>query len=344
MIGSLDRRKIVVTGGAGFIGSHLVDALATNGAHVLVIDNLQSGHLSNLAQSMNRIRFERVDIRNSGTVLALVDGADLVYHLAGNASVPSSSDDPRYDYESNVCGTYVMLEALLQKRVGRVLFSSTAAVYGPPQYIPTDEKHPLEPISPYGASKLAAERLGVAYARAFGLDFRVARIYNTFGPRQRKFVMFDLLNKLHQDPDQLTVLGTGEQVRDYSYVSDTVRALVAIAERGQRGEVYNVAGNHPISIRELVPLLVGIGGGSSKTAISYTGESWPGDVPAMVGNISKLRALGFSPTVRLTEGIRNLFEWMQTEIWSSSVSVSGTISPRFSVDSAYLTREWEGIS
>jgi UDP-glucose 4-epimerase len=310
-------KKAVVTGGAGFIGSHLVDALVSCGAKVLVLDSLQAGSLSNLKQSRNAIQFKQIDVRDYDTTLTSLDGADVIFHLAANASVPLSVECPRYDFESNVLGTHAVVEALAQRRAGRVVLASSAAVYGPPLYTPTDEVHPLNPISPYGISKMSAEKLGMAYKQAFGVDFLVSRIFNTYGPRQRKFVMFDLLNKLHKTPDLLTIMGDGMQIRDYSYVTDTVAALLLIGELGVAGEIYNIAGGNPISIRELADLLIHMMG-VARTQCFYTGESWQGDVNVMVANIEKLQKLGFAPRETLANGIEHLYEWMMDEIWGGT--------------------------
>lgn len=309
-------KRVAVTGGAGFVASHLVDALVTSGAKVVAIDNLLDGKLSNLRQSKDAIQFCEVDIRNAGAIQQAIDGSDYVFHLAGNATVPRSISDPAYDFEANVLGTYHILQSLLAGRVGRVLFSSTAAVYGVPIYTPMDERHPLEPISPYGGSKLAAERLGIAYARALDANFVVARIFNTFGPRQRKYVMFDLLNKLHANPLHLEVLGDGSQLRDYSYVGDTVRALMTIMESGRTGEAYNIAGGNPTYIRDLVTVLASVMNLNGQIEVTYTGQSWKGDIPAMVADISKLQSLGFTPCKPFTDGVRDLRTWMEKELWA----------------------------
>jgi len=308
-------KKVVVTGAAGFIGSHLVEVLVAAGATVTALDNLHSGVMSNLQAVRDRICFQRVDVRDGARLTSLLEGADLVFHLAGNALVPYSVEDPSYDFESNVIGTFHLLRCLRERHIGRVVFSSSAAVYGIPCTEAVEEGHRLEPVSPYGASKLAAERLGVGWARTYGLEFVIARIYNTYGPRQRKYVMFDLLNKLHRDPGHLEVLGDGQQVRDYSYVSDTVQALLLLGQRGQPAEAYNVAGGNPTRIADLVPVLVAAMG-LRNVPVTYTGTSWRGDIPVMVGDIRKLKNLGFTPRISLEQGIVALVRWLSEEVWS----------------------------
>jgi UDP-glucose 4-epimerase len=307
-------KRVVVTGSAGFIGSHLVDALISVGADVVGVDNLQSGVLDNLRQSIDKMGFFQADVRDRESLRKIIEGSDIVFHLAGNALVPYSVENPLYDFESNVIGTYHILQLLREHRIGRVVFSSSAAVYGIPRYTPEDENHPLEPVSPYGASKLAAERLGAGWARTYNIEFVIARIYNTYGPRQRKYVMYDLLNKLHNNSHKIEVLGDGSQTRDYSFVSDTVRALLLIGKEGQSGEAYNIAGDHPVRISKLLSLLIQLMN-IENIEVVYTGKSWVGDVPTMIANIEKLKSLGFTPKVNLEEGLITLRNWVAQEIW-----------------------------
>lgn len=303
-------KRIMVTGGAGFIGSNLVDTLVGSGADVIAIDNLQSGVIDNLQQSINSISFYNLDVRDKDALQEIAYGVDIVFHLAGNALVPYSVENPIYDFESNILGTFNILQLLQKKLIERVVFSSSAAVYGIPQCASVDESHILEPVSPYGASKLAAERLGVGWARTYNLEFVVARIYNTYGPRQRKYVMYDLIKKLHDNPNRVEVLGDGTQVRDYSYVSDTIRALLLLGCKGESGEAYNIAGCHPINIASVLNKLIQLMH-LENIEIVYTGQSWVGDVPVMSANIEKLRLLGFTPHVNLDDGLNKLINWVK---------------------------------
>lgn len=315
---NLKDKKIVVTGGAGFIGSHLVDALVARNAHVTVLDILEPGLLHNLTNSIDRICYQKVDTINRVKVNELLEGVDIVFHLAGNASVPLSIQDPSLDFESNVLGTYSILQALVQKRVKRVFYLSSAAVYGFPKYVPTDEEHPVNPVSPYGATKVAAEIIGLTYSKVFGVDFLVGRLYSPYGPRQRRYAMYDLLNKLHSDPLHLVVLGDGTQIRDYIFVLDAIEAILMIAQHGHKGEIYNIGGNNPVAIRDIIPLLADVSGCEGKVDVSYTGKSWLGDPPAMSADISKLRSLGFEPHETLISGIQKLFNWMSAEVWNTN--------------------------
>jgi UDP-glucose 4-epimerase len=308
-----EHRRVIVTGAAGFVGSHLVDALVAHGARVVAVDDLSDGREANLASSRSRIEFVCRSVVQKCGLDELLAGADVVFHLAANASVPRSVEDPDDDFEANVLGTYRVLESARHVRAKRIVFTSSAAVYGDPVREPMDESHPFHPKSPYGGSKLAAEFLLDSYSRCFDLDHRRVRLFNTYGPRQRKYVMFDLLEKLRADSRNLAMLGSGDQVRDYSYVSDTVDAILLVGAHPQaRGRVYNVAGDHAIDIRELIDLVIRIVG-IPRPEITFTGESWKGDIVRWIGDTRALRALGFSPRVDLEEGIRRLVDWHRTE-------------------------------
>lgn len=290
--------KVLVTGGAGFIGSHIVDKLVKIASRVIVLDNLQAGKEENLKQIRDKIEFVEGDTRDKGLVDKVVKRADIIFHIAANASVPNSVENPRYDFETNALGTFNLLEASIVSQVEKFIYASSAAVYGNPVYTPIDEKHPLNPISPYGASKLAAERMGFAFNETYGLQFTAIRIFNTYGSRQPRYVIYDFIKKLRQNPKRLEVLGDGNQVRDYCSISDMVDAFILVAEKGEG--VYNAAGGQPITIRELAELIVSKV--SPDAQIVYGGRTWRGDIKTLVADISRLRGLGFKPKVSLREG------------------------------------------
>ena len=161
-------KKVLVTGAAGFLGSNLVDSLVSAGAIVTALDSLHSGTLANLGEAQSRIAFREGDVRDQETVLDATRGQEVVFHLAANADVPYSVEHPQFDFDVNVIGSHNIMRACMANDVGRLVFASSAAVYGDPVYTPMDEDHPLRPVSPYGASKLAAENLGFAYHKTFG--------------------------------------------------------------------------------------------------------------------------------------------------------------------------------
>jgi UDP-glucose 4-epimerase len=306
-------KQVLVNGGAGFLGSHLADALVRLGARVRVLDDLSDGRLDNLHLSRADLEFRDGSVTEPAAVEAAVDGCEFVFHLAANASVPRSSAEPWYDFERNAQGTFRVLEAMRQRGGGRLVFASSAAVYGEPQTPAMAEDHPLVPKSPYGATKLGGEFMVETWGRCYGLDQRRVRIFNTYGPRQRKYVMFDLLEKLRRDPRRLEVIGTGDQVRDYNYVEDTVAAILLVGGHPEaRGHVYNIAGGNPISIRALVDLVLELLE-IPRPEISYTMQSWQGDVVRMIGDTGLIRDLGFRPAIKLADGVRRLIEWHRRE-------------------------------
>lgn len=302
--------RVLVTGGAGFIASHLVDLLVAEGARVRVLDDLSAGKLDNLAVVWEDIEFIEGTICDPETVDRAVAGCRLVFNFAANADVPRSVKHPDIDFQTNSIGMFNVLTAARKHGVERTLQASTAAVYGEPEYVPMDERHSLKPISPYGASKLGAESLGLAYHHTYGLPFTPIRIFNTYGPRQPRYVIFDLFRKLQKDADHLEVLGTGEQVRDYCYVTDTANAFLALALNPETdGRVYNIAGGRPVSIRDLVSMILTTLGYEG-TEVTYTGKSWPGDITKLVAGLDRIREAGFAPTVDLETGLRNFADWI----------------------------------
>ena len=301
----IEGKNILVTGGAGFIGSHLVDRLI-NECTVTVYDNLSTGKEENLPENA---LFVKGNLGDSDLVKKTIDDADIdvIFHIGANASVPHSVDNPRYDFEANALGTFNIMESCLDLNVEKVVYASTAAVYGEPVYTPIDEDHPLHPVSPYGASKLAGERYGFAFKETYGIDFAAIRIFNTYGPRQPRYVMYDFIHKLKKNPLLLEVLGTGEQIRDYCYVSDMADAFVLVAEQGSG--VYNAAGGSPTSIKHLAELMVAII--SPEAAIRYGGRTWAGDVNTLYADITRIRELGFDPKVGFEEGVRKMIAWFE---------------------------------
>lgn len=307
--------SVLVTGGAGFLGSHLVDRLIELGSTVTVIDDLSFGKRENVNK---RADFVELDIKNYGALKNVVSRVSpkVVYHLAANATTKESAmgwSDPVSDYQINAIGTLNVLMAMADAGLkSHVIYASSAAVYGEPEYTPIDEKHPTNPKSPYGVSKLAGEKYMLIYHKECGIPATVLRIFNVYGPRQPRYVMFDLLKKLKRDPSKLKVIGTGEQVRNYCYVSDAIDAFVLAAEKNAVGEIFNLAGKDVVNIRELVEKILGMLGLSGRTRVSYTGESWRGDILRLVANTLKIRErLGFEPRVPLDEGLSRLMGWFE---------------------------------
>jgi UDP-glucose 4-epimerase len=219
--------------------------------------------------------------------------------------------------ENNIMGTLNVLEAIVDLGLeAKVVFASSAAVYGEPLFTPVTEDHPTNPISPYGISKLAAEKLAIAYFKEFGIDAVAIRIFNTYGPRQPRYVIYELLRKLRTSPTRLQVLGTPITVRDYCYVSDMVDALILASTKGVGGEVYNVSGESPVNIGHLVELILAELGLTNKVDVQYTGHYWKGDIRRMIGDISKIKKLGFLPKTPIEEGLKQMLEssWWKSDL------------------------------
>lgn len=305
-------KKILVTGGAGFIGSHLVDNLVNMGEDVRVLDNLSSGTLNNLRHSLDEIEFIEGDVRNAHQIPDILNGVSHIFHAAANASVPKSVKDPVYDFQVNTQGTFNLLKEARKQEIEKFIYFSSAAVYGTPEYVPIDEDHPVNPISPYGATKLSGEKMGFAFKETYGLPFVTARIFNVYGPRQRKYVMYDFLQKLEKTPSKLEVLGTGRQKRSFCYISDMIRALLLLIEKGEG--VYNIGGKQPIEIGELAELMISEFASPTETEIHYTGSSWEGDIKELVADITRIQKDGFQLNVSLKEGIQKLIEWYNGEV------------------------------
>jgi UDP-glucose 4-epimerase len=312
---SVSNRRVLVTGGAGFIGSHLVDKLVELNWRVTVLDNLSFGYEE---QVNKRADFVRLDVCDYSSLRNVTSDTNprLIFHLAANATTKESAmgwQNPVADYQVNAMGTLNILRAVVDLGIDcHVIYASSAAIYGEPEYTPIDESHPTNPISPYGISKLAGEKYCLAYFREQRVKTTILRIFNTYGPRQPRYIMFDLVKKLSDDANKLEVLGTGKQVRDYCYVSDTVNAFILAAENSAWGKIYNVAGGNPISISEVVRLIVATLGLGTKTEIHYTGESWKGDIFKLSADISKIkRELGFEPQVSLEEGLQRFIRWLR---------------------------------
>lgn len=306
-------KRVLVTGGAGFIGSHLVEELTREGAQVTVIDDLSTGHRDNLLGVAGKITLQKLDICHVAWPELLGDRYDVVFHLAGNAYVPPSVERPGWDFQSNLQATFRLVEALRQMQwPGRLIYASSAAVYGNPARLPICEEDPTLPVSPYGVAKLAAERYVAVYSQLYGLKGASLRLFSLYGPRQRKQVVYDLIEKIVRNPGELPIYGDGTQVRDFNYVEETVRAAMLVAKDGAlRGEVYNVASGLACTIRELAESLCRVL--DVQPRFVYSGSVRPGDAQRWTVNIARLTALGYLPEMSLEQGLRRTVEWFRTK-------------------------------
>jgi len=304
---TLEGKKVIVTGGAGFIGSHLCRRLIGKGAKVTVFDNLSSGNIGFIKYLMDDgLDFVQGDVRNPTALEKATRNSEVIYHLAAQTSVPFSMEDAKEDCEVNVVGTLNVLEAA-KKANARVVFASSSAVYGNPEKRPTPEKHPTHPISFYGLSKYIGENYCNFYQENYGSDIVVLRIFNIYGPNGHG-VLPDFLNKLKKTPNKLEILGTGTQGRDFVYISDMVNILILIATSpAAAGQVFNVGTGTITSVTELAKKLIELLG-LEKVEISFTGGlAWEGDMNITQADISKaVKELQWKPQVDLEEGLKKL--------------------------------------
>jgi UDP-glucose 4-epimerase len=298
---------ILVTGGAGFIGSHLVDRLAAEGHRVRVIDNLSSGRLENLAHRRD-VEVIIGDLKNPQDVQKAVRGVDAVFHFAANPEVRVSTTNPDIHFNENVVATFNLLEAMRKNDVGQLVFASSSSVYGEPDEMPVDENAPLRPASVYGASKAACEHLIHAYAKLYGFRAVALRYANVVGPRLRHGVIWDLINKLRKNPHELEILGDGMQIRSYIYIDDAVEAtLLAWRKAADAYAAYNVAAEDWITVDEVADLVIEAMG---LTNVKKTykpvlhGVGWPGDVKKIALKIDKIKQLGFKPLLNSKEAVK----------------------------------------
>jgi UDP-glucose 4-epimerase len=306
--------RILVTGGAGFIGSHLCERLIRRGEQVWCADNLRLGRRANIAHlaAMPAFRFVELDVLDRPVLGALFEQArfDAVFHLAANSDIAAGAGDCRLDLELNQLTTMAVLEAMQAHGVERLFFASTSAVFGETDALLHEDFAPLEPISFYGASKLAAEAYISVFAHTFGVRAVVLRFPNVVGERATHGVIHDFMRKLAADPGRLEVLGDGNQSKPYLYVGDLVGAVLTVWDKAEGAfAVFHAAGIGTTSVREIAEIVVAAAG-RHDTRIVYAGgdRGWPGDVPRFRYDISRLQALGWRPERHSTAAVRYAVE------------------------------------
>ena len=300
----LEGTKILVTGGAGFIGFHLSKKLVGLPAKVIIYDNLSSGRMENV-RDVPKAEFVEGDILNSKQLYSL-DKADLIFHLAAQVVVPYSMENPIEDFETNARGTLNVLEKA-RKDDSRIIFASSAAVYGNPSIMPTPESYGFHPFSCYGLSKVVGEEYCEMYAKQYGLDVTVLRFANVYGSRCHG-VISDFFDKISRNRSKLEIIGTGLQSRDFVHVSDVVEALLSAAALEKAlGETFNIGFGKTTKIIDLAKLILKILNLTNKTTITTTNVSWHGDIDAIWFDITKAkRELGWNPRIRLEDHIKTL--------------------------------------
>jgi UDP-glucose 4-epimerase len=300
LIGGIDLsgRKVLVTGGAGFIGSHVVDRLVQMGNVVTVFDNLSSGRMEFIAHHLENPNFTLIegDLLNTAEIEAACKDMDIVFHIAANPDVKLGVTDTKVHFDQNITATYNVLEAMRKNNVTNLAFTSTSTVYGEASIIPTPENYgPLMPISLYGASKLACEALITSYSHTFDMHSWIFRFANIIGDRGTHGIIVDFIEKLRNNPDELEILGDGKQSKSYLHVRECVDAMMfSITNSNDEVNIFNIGSEdatNPTRIGQIIVEEMEL----TDVQFNYTGGSrgWKGDVPVMMLAIDKMKELGW---------------------------------------------------
>ncbi|MFC1942403.1 dTDP-glucose 4,6-dehydratase [Chloroflexota bacterium] len=307
--------KMLITGGAGFVGSHLCDKYTGEGHTVLCLDNFMNGDLVNVRHLLDKRNFKLIkgDIRDYDLLEKIMRDVDVVFHLAAQIHVDRSYIEPRLTYDVNVMGTQNILEAARLHDVGRIIHASTSEVYGSAQYCPIDEKHPLNAPHPYGASKIAADRMCYAYIQTYGMNISIVRLFNIFGPRQRDIgyggVISIFTRRILKGMPPI-IFGDGQQKRDYTYVDDAVRAYDMVLKHEEPiNEPINFGSGREETIIDLADMIINFGGKKGEIKPVHI-EPRIGEVRQLIANADRAKELlGWETKCKLEDGLQNFVEW-----------------------------------
>ena len=310
--------RILITGGAGFIGSHLCDKYTREGHTVLCLDNFMSGNLMNVRHLLDYRNFKLIkgDIRDSSLLDRVMHDVDIVFHLAAQIHVDRSHVEPRLTYDVNVLGTQNVLEAARLHDVKRVLMASTSEVYGSAQYVPINEQHPLNAPHLYGASKIAADRMCYAYIQTYGMDIAIMRLFNVFGPRQRDLgyggVISIFTRRVLSNVPPI-IYGDGKQTRDYTYVEDAVKAYdLAMKYDKPITEPVNFGGGTEVSILEIANMLIELCGKKGQLKPTHV-EPRIGEVKRLIADATRAKdLLGWKPDYNFEKGLQEYVAWYRS--------------------------------
>jgi UDP-glucose 4-epimerase len=311
--------RVIVTGCAGFIGSNFLDSLLDSGAHVIGIDNFQTGKkefLENALRSKN-FTLHDIDLLSTQNLQSVFEKVDLVFHFAANADVRFGAEHPRRDLEQNVIVTHNILEAMRLSGTSKIVFASTGSVYGDAEVIPTPENAPF-PIqtSLYGASKLACEGLITAYVEAFGMQAWIFRFVSILGPRYTHGHVYDFYQQLMKDPKTLTVLGNGHQKKSYLHVSDCIRAIYISLEKSLKPvNVINLGVDGYCEVRDSVEWITSEMRVNPEIYYGTEPKGWIGDNPLIHLDTKRILGLGWSPRYSIEEAVRDTVSYMDANQW-----------------------------
>lgn len=305
--------KALVTGGAGFIGSHVVDRLLEEGYEVTAVDNLSEGRLENVAhlKGHEKFRFVNGDLREEKAMKKLVKGNEVVFHMAAHANIRKSLVDHRADLEHNLVGTINLLEGMLEHKVDDMVFASSSAVYGEAAVTPTPEDYMPAQTSLYGASKMACESYLQAYSKFSSIRSWSFRFANVVGERCRRGVVWDFVHKLKRNPSELEILGNGKQSKEYLYVRDCVDGMMTGYRKSKEAvNAFNLGHETQTVVDEVANLVIAEMGVDSVRR-TYTGGvgGWIGDNPLVVLSLERIRKLGWSPLASPEDAIRRTTRW-----------------------------------
>lgn len=317
--------KILITGGAGFIGSHLCEKYTLEGHSIICLDNFSSGNLTNIRHLLTCKNFKLVngDIRDFDLLEKIMSGVDIIFHLAAQIHVDRSIVEPKLTYEVNALGTHNILEAARIYDIKRVIYASTSEVYGSAQYVPMDEAHPLDAPHPYGASKIAADRMCYAFIHTYNMDISIIRMFNAFGPKQKDSGyggVISLFVKRVLGGVPPIIYGNGQQTRDYNYIKDVVNAYDIVMNHNKPiREPVNFGSGHEVKIIDLANQIIKLCGKERQIQPVHV-EPRPGEVQRLLANYSKAETiLGWRPKYSLEGGLMEFIDWYQSykfEEWS----------------------------
>jgi len=309
----MDIQCALVTGGAGFIGSHLVDALLLRGATVIVYDNFCTGREEFLPKNSPKLQIIRGDVLDLSSVKNAANGCDFIFHFQANADVRGGKDNPRVDLEQNTIATWNVLEAARVNGAKGFAFASSAAVYGEPEIFPTPENSATSQTSLYGASKIAGEAMIEAYCEYYGMRSFSYRFVSWIGERYTHGIIFDVLKKLQHDPKRLPLFGDGTQKKSYLYVKDGVNGvMMGIDKATAQKNIFNLGHEYFITVVEVVKIILDEMG-TKDVQLEFAGgkRGWLGDSPLVHLDTSKIKSLGWTPQTSIEEGIRRTVRYLK---------------------------------